>query len=238
MKEVLLETKPRTAMGTRAARRLRDEGLVPLTLNAKRETSLHLQAAARELSLVLKTGARILTLVHPKGKDRVFLKEVQYDHLGERVYHVDFTKIAMNETLQLEVVLVLKGKPIGVLEEEGVLDQYIKMVKIACLPDAIPEKIEADVSGLKMNEHLTIANLAAPQGVKLLQDPELVLAAVTEHVLEEVAPVAAEVGPLEPEVIKKEKSEEEEEAEEGGKKEKAGKEPEAAKVKEKEKDKK
>ncbi|MHC5059084.1 MAG: 50S ribosomal protein L25 [Planctomycetota bacterium] len=221
MQEVVIETQPRTEMGTRAARRLRKSGTIPVTLCAKGRESSHLQVAERQLEKVLRAGARVITVVHPGGRDKAFLKEVQYDHLGEKVYHVDLTKVAAGEKVELEVELVLKGKPVGVTEEEGVLDQYIKALKIACLPDAIPKKIDADVAHLKLKDHLTIADLVPPPGVTLLQEQDLVLAAVNEPKVEEVVPAVAETGPMEPEVIKKEKPDEEgEAAPEGEKKEK------------------
>ncbi len=215
MIELVLEAKPRTKLGSRASRQIRKEGRVPLTLNDKSKPAVHLEASARELEKLLKQGARVMTLHHPGGKDKVFLKELQYDHLGEYVYHVVFTKVAMDQDIEMEVDLVLKGKPVGVVEDGGVLDQYIKIVKIACLPDSIPQKIEADVSKLKLGDHLNIENLKVPPGVKFLQDARLVLASVTEHKEAEAEP--AEAGSLEPEVIAKEKAEEDASTEEGKK---------------------
>ena len=220
--QIMLTAQKRDTMGTRVARRFRDQGQIPCVMMNKKEKPLHLLIDAREFGKALKKGARLVDLKHPGGSDRVFIKEVQYDHLGENVYHVDFAKVAMDELIQLEVELILKGKPAGVVEEGGVLDQYVKMLKIECLPSAIPDKIEMDVTKLKKDEHLSIKDIKAPAGVKLLQDPELVVAAVTEHKIEEVVPAAAATpGLAEPEVIKKEKAEDE--AAEGEKPEKGEK---------------
>src|SRR5262245_26539972 len=206
---VNLKAESRAELGTRVARRLRTKGLVPVVMLRKKEAPLNLLVPTRELELAIKKGARIVDLAHPAGKDRVFIKEVQYDHLGEKIYHVDFAKVAMDELITLEVALVLKGKPVGVAEEGAVLDQYVKVLKISCLPTAIPEKIEADVTHLKKDDHMAVKELKAPEGVKILNDPEVVVAAVTEHKIEEIAPAAAATpGPTEPEVIKKEKAEE------------------------------
>jgi len=115
----------------------------------------------------------------------------------------------MDELITLEVALELKGKPVGVTEEGAVLDQYVKVLRISCLPTAIPERIEADVTHLKKDDHMAVKDLKAPEGVKILNDPEVVVAAVTEHKIEEIVPAAAATpGPVEPEVIKKEKAEE------------------------------
>jgi large subunit ribosomal protein L25 len=231
---VSLKAESRADLGTRVARRLRSKGMVPVVMLRKKESPLNLLVPTRELELALKKGARIVDLSHPSGQDRVFIKEVQYDHLGEKIYHVDFTKVAMDELLTLEVALILKGKPVGVAEEGAVLDQYVKVLKISCLPTAIPETIEADVTHLKKDDHMSVKDLKAPAGVKILNDPDVVVAAVTEHKIEEIAPAAAATpGPTEPEVIKKEKAEDAEA--EGEKKEGGAAKKEAAPKKEEKK---
>ncbi len=226
-----LKAEGRKDLGTRRARKFRDGGLVPAVMLRKSEAPVNLLVPVKDLEKLLKKGARIVDLAHPGGKDRVFVKEVQYDHFGDKVYHVDFARIAMDEVLTLEVSLVLKGKPAGVVEEGGVLDQYVKVLKIQCLPTAIPDLIEVDVTALKKDQHLQIKDIKAPEGVKLLQDPEVVVAAVTEHKLEEIAPAAVTPGPAEPEVIKKEKAAAE--GAEGEKAEKGGEKKEPAKKEEK-----
>jgi len=204
-----INAEKREALGTRVSRRLRNSGKIPAVLARKGETPLHLLVDKREFDRLLKKHARIINLSHPAGKDKVFIKEVQYDHLDEHAIHIDFTRIAMDQLLTLEVPLLLKGKPVGVVEEGGTLDQYVKVLKIQCLPDAIPDHVEQDVTTLKKDLKFCIKDLVLPAGVKVTQDPELVVAIVQEHKLEEVAPAAATPGPLEPEVIKKEKGEEE-----------------------------
>ncbi|HTF57891.1 MAG TPA: 50S ribosomal protein L25 [Planctomycetota bacterium] len=234
---VTLKAESRSDLGTRQARRLRSRGLVPVVMLRKKEAPLHLLVPMRELELILKKGARIVDLAHPSGQDRVFIKEVQYDHFGDKIYHVDFAKVAMDELITLEVPLELKGKPVGVTDEGGVLDQYVKVLRISCLPTAIPEKIELDVAKLKKDEHLAVKDIHPPPGVKILNELEVVVAAVTEHKIEEIAPaVAATPGPAEPEVIKKEKAEDA--AAEGEKGEKGEKKEPAPKKEKEEKDKK
>jgi len=204
-----ISAEKREALGTRVSRRLRKSGKIPAVLARKGEDPLHLQVDAKEFALLVKKHARIINLTHPSGKDKVFIKEVQYDHLDEHAIHVDFTRIAMDQLLTIEVPLLLKGKPVGVSEEGGVLDQYVKVLKIQCLPDAIPEQIEADVTALKKDVKFTVKDLHLPAGLKAAHDPDLLLAIVQEHKVEEIAPAAATAGPAEPEVIKKAKETEE-----------------------------
>ncbi len=225
-----ISAEKREALGTRVSRRLRKSGKLPAVLARKGEEPLHLLVDAKEFATLVKKHARIINLTHPAGKDKVFIKEVQYDHLDEHAIHVDFTRIAMDQLLTIEVPLILKGKPVGVSEEGGVLDQYVKVLKIQCLPDAIPEQIEADVTSLKKDVKFTVKDLHLPAGIKAAQDADLLLAIVQEHKVEEIAPAAAAAGPVEPEVIKKAK-----EAEEGAEGEAKGEKKEAAPKKEEKK---
>ena len=225
-----IKAEKREALGTRVSRRLRKSGKLPAVLARKGEEPLHLLVDAKEFSQLVKKHARIINLTHPAGKDKVFIKEVQYDHLDENAIHVDFTRIAMDQLLTIEVPLILKGKPVGVSEEGGVLDQYVKILKIQCLPDAIPEQIEADVTSLKKDVKFTVKDLHLPAGLKVAHDADLLLAIVQEHKLEEIAPAAAAAGPVEPEVIKKAK-----ETEEGAEGEAKGEKKEAAPKKEEKK---
>jgi len=204
-----ITAEKREALGTRVSRRLRKSGKIPAVLARKGEDPVHLLVDAKEFSQLVKKHARIINLSHPAGKDKVFIKEVQYDHLDEHAIHVDFTRIAMDQLLTIEVPLLLKGKPVGVTEEGGVLDQYVKVLKIQCLPDAIPDHVEQDVTNLKKDVKFQVKDLVLPAGVKVTHDPDLLLAIVQEHKVEEIAPAAAAAGAVEPEVIKKPKETEE-----------------------------
>ena len=219
-----IQAEKRDQLGTRVSRRLRKSGKLPAVLARKGEEPLHLLVDAKEFSQLVKKHARIINLTHPAGKDKVFIKEVQYDHLDEHAIHVDFTKIAMDQLLTIEVPLILKGKPIGVTEEGGVLDQYVKVLKIQVLPDAIPDHIEADVANLKKDVKFQVKDLVLPPGVKVTQDAELLIAIVQEHKVEEIVPATVAAGAVEPEVIKKVKETEEGaegEAPKGGEKKEA-----------------
>ena len=210
MENLTLTAEGRTELGTRRSKRLRQTGYIPCVLYSKKGEANSLMIKLADFDKVLKKGSRLIELKHPSGNDKVFIKEVQYDHLGEKIVHIDFNKIALDELITLEIPVVLKGKPAGVLEEGGVLDQYVKTVKISCLPTNIPTNIEVDVSGLKLNQNLQVKDIKPPEGVKIKQEPDIVVATVTIHIVEEVAPVAAELSPTEPELIKKEKVSEEE----------------------------
>ncbi len=223
MAEPNLTAEARTKLGSRESRRLVLRGLIPAVLYSKKDPQAHpLMVKKDEFALVLKRGERVIDLRHPGGQEKVLVKDVQWDPLGERILHVDFNKIALDEVITVDVALELKGVPVGVSGEGGVLENYIKTVKVQCLPTSIPKSIVIDVSGLKLNQNLHVREIPVAQGLKLVQDADLVVASVHPPRVEETAAAAEAAAAAEPEVItKKAEAAPEEEGKEGkeGKKE-------------------
>ncbi|HEY7370387.1 MAG TPA: 50S ribosomal protein L25, partial [Thermoanaerobaculia bacterium] len=106
----------------------------------------------------------------------------------------------------------IQGVARGVKTDGGILDFVTREVEVECLPGNIPEHLPIDVSDLGIGDGLRIADLAVPEGVAIVDDPEKVLVHVVHPIREEeVAPAAAEAAaePAEPEVLKKGKAVEE-----------------------------
>ena len=131
--------------------------------------------------------------------EKVLVKEVQYDHLGLEILHVDFARVSLDEKVEVTVPLELKGEPKG--EAEGaVLQQIISELEIECLVTDIPEVIRHNVSDMEKDSVLHIKDLKLPPGVRVLQDEDLIVATVKE--IAEAEPTeAAEGTTAEPEVI-------------------------------------
>lgn len=214
-----LHAKKREVSGSRACRRLRAEGLVPAILYGRKEEPEPLQIPSEELEETLRHPSRILELHVGRKKESVLVKAVQYDAFGSEVVHVDFVRVAMDEKVTLEVPIVLKGTP---KREHAVLQQALDTIEIECLPGDIPESFVTPVGHLQVGEMVRVAQLDVPKGVRILTDPETVVATLTLAMKEEAvaAPAEAEVAAVEPELIGREKKEEEELLEEEEKKEK------------------
>jgi large subunit ribosomal protein L25 len=241
MKKVTVSAEARAERGSALCRKLRHAGLVPAVVYGRKIQPQSLRLKAEDVAAMVKQGQRMVDLTTPAGTQKVFIRDIQYDATGDRIIHIDFNQVAMDEELTLEVTMEITGKPVGVTAEGGVLSQFVKTVTVRCLPDAIPEKLTADVSGLKLDENLLVRDVKTPAGVTIVASPELVVAGVRLPVLEVTAPAAAEPGPAEPEVIGKKPAEGEEAAEGGeeakpaakapAKAEKAGEEKDAEKKK-------
>jgi large subunit ribosomal protein L25 len=214
-----LKAEKREAAGTRACRLLRAQGQVPVVLYGHKEETLPLQISGKDLEDALHRRVRMFELEVGKKKEVALLKVVQYDSFGDAPVHADFVRIAMDETLRLEVPIQLKNPP---KIEHTMLEQPLIQVLIECLPKDIPEAIVAVVSDMKEGEFRKVGALVPPPGVKIITDPDVIFVTLKTIEEEAVAPAAAaavaEGATAEPEVITRKPEEGEEEAEEDDKK--------------------
>jgi len=205
-----VSAEPRTQLGSRANKRLRDSGKLPGVIYGHKQAVLPITLPKKEVVGHLERGKHLFALSVSGQSENVLVKDVQYDHLGMEVIHVDFARVDLNERVEVTVPLELKGTPKGEADG-GVLQQIISELQIECLVTEIPDAIRYNVSEMALDSVLHIKDLQLPPGVKVLQDPELIVATVREIL--DVAPTeVVEAETAEPEVIGKKKEETEEAA--------------------------
>ena len=195
-----LTAKVRGELGSRRNKRLRDAGFVPGVIYGHKEDVVPVTLPKVELVKHLNHGAHLFALALEGKNENVLVKDVQYDHLGIEVLHVDFARVDLNERVEVTVPLVLKGEPKGEAEG-GVLQQIVADLEIECLVTQIPTDIRYNVSEMGLNSVLHIKELQLPPGVRALQDEDLIVATVRE--IAEEAPAEVAEGAAEPEVIGK-----------------------------------
>ena len=218
-----LSVNIREGKGKEINKKLREEGFVPACVYKKGEDTLSLRIDKKNLAKTLNTeaGENVIIKLNiedaKKKKERtVIIKEIQKDPVKDHLLHVDFQEISLTETLKVKVPIAGKGESIGVKQEDGVLQHVLWEAEIECLPTNIPEKIEVDISSLKIGDSINIKDIQAPEGIKILGDPEAVVFTV-EHKkeVEEILAAPPEGELTEPEVIREKKEEPGEDAEEG-----------------------
>src|SRR5213083_882593 len=221
-KNVSLAASARQATGKGAARQARFRGKVPAVIYGHgRETqSLELESQALEKALHgIEPASTIIDLAVDGKTVKTLIREIQRHPIRPDIIHVDFYEIHASEKVKLKVPVHLVGSPDGVRNAGGVLDQVTREVEIEVLPENIPERVELDVTALKIGDSLHVRDLTIANA-KLLTEADLTIATVVPPRAEEVAaptPEAA-VEVAEPELIRKVREGEEEEGEvaEGG----------------------
>jgi large subunit ribosomal protein L25 len=174
----------RERLGSAESRRLRREGLVPGVLYGNGEP-VAICIAERELRRALTGSAGLHAIldveIDGKGKTHAsILKEYQVDPVRGGVTHVDLQEVRLDQAISASVaVQLLGGEDAPGVREGGVLSQPLREVTVEALPLEVPEHLDLDVSGMEIGGTLRISDLPTPEGVTLLDDPEMVVATVT-----------------------------------------------------------
>ncbi len=214
-KDITVRATKREGRGKNDARRARRDGLVPLSVYGGEGGTVAALAPLRELAAILRSGSgrnTIFTLdIEGVGTSEVMFHERQIDPVRGRLIHADLTRLVKGQKIEVTVPLHLIGEPVGVREEQGVLEQIIREVEIRCEPREIPDVINVDVSNLGVHDVLHISDIPADDRVEILNPPDAVIATVGIITEEPVAaPVVEAEESAEPEVIGKGKKEDEE----------------------------
>lgn len=231
---VSLSATAREKTGKGAARQARFQKQIPAVIYGHGRTTqtLMVDALALEKALTgIEPESTLIELTVDGKKARTLIREIQRHPIRPDIIHVDFYEIKADEKVTLKVPVHLVGTPDGVRNAGGVLDQVTREVEIEVLPENIPDRVELDVSALKIGDSLHTRDLTIANAV-ILTGADLTIATVVPPRAEEVAAPTPEAATevAEPELIRKVREDEEGvegEAAPGGAAEEKGKAPKA-----------
>jgi large subunit ribosomal protein L25 len=219
---VTIKTERRERYGKGMSRKIRREGMLPVILYGPNTENIPLIMNKKDVFRILKSESGENTLfkvAFDSEKRDVMIKELQQDVVSDEILHVDLIQIALDKKIRVTVPLVLVGDAVGVKTEGGFVDFMTRELEIECLPKDIPEHIDVDISELHLNQSVKVEDIPRVGNVEFASDPQTVLVHVlaqkAEEIEEEIPAEEEEIiaGEAEPEVIKKEKSEEEKQKE-------------------------
>jgi large subunit ribosomal protein L25 len=219
MAEQSLAVRLRTEKGKEAARRLRNQGLIPAVVYGQREEAIPIALNPQHLVKALHAGAGERSLIKltieglqdgPLTKT-VILKEKQVDPVKRTLLHVDLYTIAMDEAIRVSIPVHLLGKAHGV-ELGGVLEQVLREIEVECLPGDIPSGIDIDVSSLEIGDSIHVKDITLEKAEIQIDLEQTIVTVVPPTVYEE--PVVEEEVVVEGEEVEEEEGEKKEEKEE------------------------
>jgi large subunit ribosomal protein L25 len=209
---VTLAAERREETGTGAARKLRREGKVPAVIYGHGREAQALAIHQADADKLLQTAGRstVIELSVDGTPVRTLIREVQRHPTRKNITHLDFLEITAGEKLKVAVPVSLVGSPDGVRHAGGVLEQFLREIEIEVLPRHIPDKLELDVTDLKVGHSLHVSDLTV-ENAQLLADADTTVCTVVPPRVEEepVPEVIEEEEAAEPELIRKAKGEEE-----------------------------
>jgi len=205
-----IAVEAREHVGSRYAARLRKDGRLPAVIYGHKQDPIHVAADAKEVSDLLHLNAHVLEVVLGDKAEACLVKDVQWDHLGTTIIHLDLTRVDLTETVEVEVEVEFFGDAVGLKSPGTVLDHPYSVVAVKCLVSEIPESIRMNVAALDIDDTLTVADLELPSGVTCTMSEDTVLAAVRRlavaEEVEEEAEAVTEDESAEPEVIGRDKA--------------------------------
>jgi large subunit ribosomal protein L25 len=169
-----LTAEERSERGSRAARRLRRDGLVPgVVYGGTDGESTSFKVNSRALRQVLVDGSALIDL-DVAGRTRpVIVKDQQLHPVRGQVMHIDLLEVRLDEKIQTTVAVHIENiEEAPGIKEGGVLEQVTHQLNIEALPTAIPEFVPVDASGMEIAATMTLSEVAVPEGVTFLDDPE------------------------------------------------------------------
>ena len=186
MSEFKLAAENRSEAGKGAARRLRASGRVPAVLYGHGTKPQHLSVDARQFGQALRTDAGVNVLISlevGRNQHLALAKEIQRHPVKGSLIHVDFIQVRRGEKVHVQVPVHLVGEAPGA-REGGILDQDLYQLNVEAEVTAVPEAVDADVSGLGIGDVLRVADLKAPDGAVILDDPEASVVSVVAPTVE------------------------------------------------------
>src|SRR5436309_11950996 len=173
MAELTLEVTRREDGGKNVARRYRASGKVPAVVYGGHRDPVAITVDRKIVSEMIQKsehGVRSIFLLKMSGTDQqrhAMIKDIQIDPISRKMTHIDFVRVAMDEKVRVTIPVHLQGTAIGV-KEGGLLDWQVRELHVECLPNAIPDTIEVDVSRLAHHQYYRVSDLQLPEGVKVL----------------------------------------------------------------------
>lgn len=200
-KTVLLKAEIREQTGSKAVRKVRKRGMIPAIVYGHKQEPVTISLDAHNFLEGLHRGQRLMDVQIGTKKEKIIVKDLQYDYLGRDIIHVDLMRVDITEMIKVTVPIELKGAATAKgTHEGGIIEEHADHLEIECKATDIPESIAVLVKEIGVGDALHAGNIALPDGVKLVSSPEtllvtchLVAAAKTTEQVEEEMPAAPEV---------------------------------------------
>ena len=189
-KTLSLKAQKREQTGSTAAAKLRRQGRIPAIVYGHKK-----QPAAISLD---HHGLRLFDVQVGRKKEKVIIKDIQYDYLGKNIIHADLIRVDVTEAVRVSVPIELKGAAKG-MQQGAIIEEHTDRLEVECKVTDIPESIVVSIKELDVGGVLHAQDIELPEGVKLLSDPATLVIACrvvtpkTTEEIEEEAPAAPEI---------------------------------------------
>lgn len=190
-----LQAQNRTVFGKKVSS-LIESGYIPAEIYGHNFENKHVQVSRKEFERVFKeTGETgVITLEVENTEYPVLIHQLSYSQLGDTIRAIDFYVVNLKEKTRAEIPVHFIGESPAVKELGGVLVKALEKIEVEALPTDLPSRIDVDLSVIKeLNHSIYIKDIAISEKVRIIDDPDTVVAVVTERQVEKEEPAAAPV---------------------------------------------
>jgi large subunit ribosomal protein L25 len=198
-KTLTLEAKTREHTGSKASARVRKDGRIPAVVYGHGQDPVAISLDAHDFVEGLHHGHRLMDVTIGGKSQKMLVKDLQYDHLGRDILHVDLMRIDVTERIHVTVPIEVKGTAKGT-SEGGIVEAHADRLEIECLAGKIPDVITVSVKDMGVGDIMHAGDVALPEGISLVSPADTILvtchvvaAAKTAEQMEEEEPAAPEV---------------------------------------------
>jgi large subunit ribosomal protein L25 len=171
---IKLEVSEREERGSRHARRLRAEGIIPGVLYGNGQPrAIAVPERALRGAMSGPSGLHAILDVVLEGQKTVhpsILAEYQQDPVRGTIAHIDLREVRLDQPIQASVVVHLVGEAEGA-KSGGVVSLVQRELNVEALPMDVPDHIDVDITRLDVGDVLRLEDVRAPEGVTFLDDP-------------------------------------------------------------------
>lgn len=190
---ITLKLTERTEMG-KAVKALRRSGMVPANIYERGHDSVAVSAPFTDLTKVYRQAGKHhpVELTLGSKKYLAMIKDVDVDPTKGWVRHIGFHAINKNETVTADIPVHVIGEVPA--ERMSLLVLHtLDTVEVQALPADLPDELTVDGTKLvEIGDKLSVGDIVAPTGVKILTEPEQTVA-VVEEPKDQMAEAAAEL---------------------------------------------
>jgi len=169
----VLNVSKRESLGTSNTRRLRKTGQIPAILYGHGKECINLTILATEVESAIRHGTKVIDIVGA-ANDSVLINEVQWDPFGSEILHVDLTRVSADESVEITLVVELRGEAPGI-KQGGIVDHQLHEIDIECPAGKIPDRLSVSINQLGLGDSITAGDVEIPPSAKLMTPADQIL---------------------------------------------------------------
>jgi large subunit ribosomal protein L25 len=172
--DLLLKVERRTVPGSKGARLVRRSGRVPANLYGLGKPGESVSVCEEVVEKLVTDRSSVVDVELDGAVDKAIVREVQWDVFTTHVLHLDLLRVDPNGRATVDVVLDLRGEPVG-LKDGGALRQHIKKLQIDCPDYRIPRSIPVRIGALRIGDVIKASDISLPEHATLVTPADTVV---------------------------------------------------------------